>query len=234
MTINITKKQSRNCAKIKHLIGFVFLCLLLCLPTKIFAQVSSSSPAIPTPLGLAAQPSLEQLKNMDSDNDGLSDYEEIYIYHTNPYNPDTDGDGYSDGNDEVQHGYDPNKKGNDKVEKSINVNLKTQTLTYFYGPYEVGQFLISSGVARLPTPPGGYQILKKVPVVNYRGVGYYYPKTKWNLMFKQQRAGNLYIHGAYWHHNFGHPMSHGCVNVSYKDMESLYNWADVGTRVIIN
>jgi thrombospondin type 3 repeat protein len=33
----------------------------------------------------------------DSDNDGLSDYEELNIYHTNPNNPDTDGDG-ADGN----------------------------------------------------------------------------------------------------------------------------------------
>ena len=42
----------------------------------------------------------------DSDGDGLNDYEEIYVYHTDPYNPDTDGDGYLDG-DEVAHGYNP-------------------------------------------------------------------------------------------------------------------------------
>ena len=36
-----------------------------------------------------------------------------------------------------------------------------------------------------------------------------------------------------WHHNFGRPMSHGCVNVSYEDMEKLYNWAEEGTRIII-
>lgn len=28
-------------------------------------------------------------------------------------------------------------------------------------------------------------------------------------------------------------MSHGCVNVSYADMEKLYNWADEGTKIII-
>jgi len=41
------------------------------------------------------------------------------------------------------------------------------------------------------------------------------------------------IHGAYWHNNFGNPMSHGCVNMQLGDAEALYNWADVGTRVII-
>ncbi len=33
----------------------------------------------------------------DSDNDGLTDYEEIMIYHTDPLNNDTDGDGALDG-----------------------------------------------------------------------------------------------------------------------------------------
>lgn len=43
---------------------------------------------------------------LDSDHDGISDYDEKYIYGTDPYNPDTDGDGYSDGS-EILGGYDP-------------------------------------------------------------------------------------------------------------------------------
>jgi lipoprotein-anchoring transpeptidase ErfK/SrfK len=210
------------------------LILFLLSPIKLFAQVSLSTPnaATSTPSGLLFQPTPEQLKTIDSDNDGLNDYEEIYIYHTNLHNPDTDNDGYSDGI-EVKNSYDPNKNERTKIAKSINVDLKTQTLTYFLGTYGVGHFLISSGIKNLPTPPGEYQILKKLPTVRYKGLGYDYPNTKWNLLFKQQKAGNLYIHGSYWHHNFGHPMSHGCVNVSYANMESLYNWADVGTKVTI-
>lgn len=38
----------------------------------------------------------EVLKNLDSDNDGISDYDELYVYKTNPYNIDTDGDDLSD------------------------------------------------------------------------------------------------------------------------------------------
>lgn len=34
--------------------------------------------------------------NTDTDGDGLSDYEEINIYHTDPASKDTDGDGYTD------------------------------------------------------------------------------------------------------------------------------------------
>lgn len=46
-------------------------------------------------------------KNKDSDNDGLTDWQEE-IYKTNPQNPDTDKDGYLDG-EEVLSGYDPLK-----------------------------------------------------------------------------------------------------------------------------
>ncbi|MFH0951427.1 MAG: L,D-transpeptidase, partial [bacterium] len=42
-----------------------------------------------------------------------------------------------------------------------------------------------------------------------------------------------YIHGAYWHNNFGQPMSHGCVNVAYDNMEDLYWYAQIGTKVIV-
>jgi chemotaxis protein histidine kinase CheA len=45
----------------------------------------------------------------DSDQDGLSDWQEV-ILDTNPFNPDTDGDGYLDGS-EYKLGYDPKKPG---------------------------------------------------------------------------------------------------------------------------
>jgi hypothetical protein len=47
--------------------------------------------------------------NKDSDNDGLKDWQEIQLYRTDPCKADTDGDGYTDG-EEVASGYDPLKK----------------------------------------------------------------------------------------------------------------------------
>ena len=46
------------------------------------------------------------LEYIDTDNDGLTDSEELNFYNTNPYDADSDGDGYSDG-DEVGNGYNP-------------------------------------------------------------------------------------------------------------------------------
>lgn len=46
----------------------------------------------------------------DSDSDGLFDREEVRVYRTNPLNPDTDGDTFTDGS-EVKSGYNPNGSG---------------------------------------------------------------------------------------------------------------------------
>ncbi|MBU1118420.1 thrombospondin type 3 repeat-containing protein [Patescibacteria group bacterium] len=50
------------------------------------------------------------LKQTDTDEDGISDYEEIVDHETDPDNKDTDGDGFNDG-DEINNGYNPNGEG---------------------------------------------------------------------------------------------------------------------------
>ncbi len=58
----------------------------------------------------------------DYDFDGLADWEEE-IYKTNPLNPDTDGDGYLDG-EEVASGFDPTKKApNDKLKDEASQQI---------------------------------------------------------------------------------------------------------------
>ncbi len=167
--------------------------------------------------------------NIDSDNDGLPDELEAK-YGTDPLKYDTDGDSYSD-IEEINHGYDPLAGSNTRLPKRIEVDLSEQRLKYSYGEYGVqGDFLISSGLKKTPTPTGTFAVKYKRPSMLYRGPGYYLPNTKWNLNI----YGAYFIHGAYWHNNFGRPMSHGCVNVSYKNMEGLYKFADVGTEIVIH
>ena len=40
------------------------------------------------------------------------------------------------------------------------------------------------------------------------------------------------FHGAFWHNNFGHPASHGCVNLAIADALWLYRWtAPAATQI---
>ncbi len=121
-----------------------------------------------------------------------------------------------------------------EVGKRIYISIGAQRLAYFENGRMVDTFLISSGLSRTPTPVGTFPIMAKIPVIRYRGTNsngtiYDYPNTKWNMRF----FPSYYIHGAYWHNAFGTPRSHGCINVSYDNMEKLYNWAEVGTPVTI-
>lgn len=57
--------------------------------------------------GAAAGTEEARLRGQDTDQDGLSDYEELQFYKTSPYIQDTDSDGASDF-EELQAGDDPN------------------------------------------------------------------------------------------------------------------------------
>lgn len=56
------------------------------------------------------------------------------------------------------------------------------------------------------------------------------PGVPWNLYFTV--SGSV-IHGAYWHNFFGGPASNGCVNMRPEKAKVLYQWTELGTKVII-
>lgn len=172
-----------------------------------------------------------RLVDVDSDDDYLIDAWEVLL-GTDLLNPDTDGDLYLDGT-EVAAAYDPLSQEPIRLAKRIDVDLATQTLAYYLGGRLLEEFAISGGQPWTPTPTGEYKIKGKYPVKHYGGIDFNYPDTKWNLHFHTIRLG-YYIHGAFWHDNWGELMSHGCVNVPYDPMERLYWWAQVGTPVSIH
>ena len=167
---------------------------------------------------------------IDLDKDGLSDELEQKL-GTDPNNPDTDGDKYPDGI-EIKNGFNPLAGDRDKnVKRSVEVDLSTQQMKYFFNDVQVGQAPVSTGKKGTETPIGEYKIFRKVPVVHYKGPGYDLPNTKWNLEFKK----TYYLHGAYWHKQFGiRPMSHGCVNIGYADAEKIYKFLQVGDSVKVS
>lgn len=76
-------------------------------------MILKTEPAGETASAGESLPSLEELMTKDSDNDGLSDFQELNMYGTSPYLADSDSDGYSD-KEEIDGGFDPNcPKGED-------------------------------------------------------------------------------------------------------------------------
>ncbi len=119
--------------------------------------------------------------------------------------------------------------------KHIFVDLAGQTLYAFQGNNLILQTLISSGKWH-PTPPGDYHIWVKLASTRMSGGegndAYDLPNVPFVMFFSNDQvpaSAGFSLHGAYWHNNFGHPMSHGCVNMRQIDAETLYDWADPPT-----
>lgn len=142
-------------------------------------------------------------------------------------------------------------------EKRIEISLALQMLTAYEGDAIVLRAPISSGVrntavAGLPTetPTGSFNVSSKLPA-KYMGDNRltdtlgdrYLPGVPWTAFFAE---GGYAIHGAYWHNNFGAPMSRGCINMRPSDALWLYRWMTpvaepgkweargFGTRVIVS
>ncbi|MDP2587792.1 MAG: L,D-transpeptidase family protein [bacterium] len=110
--------------------------------------------------------------------------------------------------------------------KSIRVVLSEQRLYAWEDGQLVKSFLVSTGLTG-PTPVGNWAVHNKTYVQTYRGPGYDLPNVHYSSWFLPEIA----IHEAYWHNNFGQPMSHGCVNARIEDAQFIYEWAPIGTPV---
>jgi lipoprotein-anchoring transpeptidase ErfK/SrfK len=112
----------------------------------------------------------------------------------------------------------------------IEVNLTTQRLIAWEGKNWVDARVISSGKSSTPTLTGVFTIQEKLRSTEMRGQGYAVPDVPHAMFYD----GGYAIHGAYWHNNFGTPVSHGCINMSESGAAWLYGWARVGTPVVIH
>ena len=121
--------------------------------------------------------------------------------------------------------------------KFINVSLREQRLRAYENGRLVNTFLVSTGRGKYPTPRGAFSVLEKRPVVNYVwSYGENHPDNYdlGNVPYNLRIMPHKYIHYAYWHYNFGHTMSHGCVNVGLQNVKWIYRWADQGIPVLIH
>ncbi len=130
-----------------------------------------------------------------------------------------------------------------KTGKYIDVNLKAQITTLFENGKFVTNFVDSTGAVETPTPPGEYQIYNKNPYALSNMFQVYLPY--W-LAFTED--GLYGFHGLIvWPEghedmpqggkeskkSIGSAVSAGCVRHDAQNSKFLYDWVDIGTKVVI-
>lgn len=111
----------------------------------------------------------------------------------------------------------------------IEIKLSRQRLIAWEGNTPVYAVIISSGKAGSPTPRGVFEIQSRQRVARMQGEDYDLADVPYTMYY----SGNYAIHGAYWHRRFGTPVSHGCINLAVNHARWLFNWARIGTPVIV-
>ena len=121
----------------------------------------------------------------------------------------------------------PDKLG--EHEKWIDVNLHRQTLVAFEGPTPVYVTIFSSGRNEHETVTGSFHIREKHIASTMDGdadIAADGPYSIEDVPYIQYFNGGYALHGAFWHAEFGHVKSHGCVNLAPWDAKAIFGWTD--------
>ncbi len=131
------------------------------------------------------------------------------------------------------------------ADRRLFVYLDTQQVDAVENGQIVRSFKVSTGKAKTPTVTGTFYIYDRYPHKTMRSdvargqKGWYEVE---NVPYTQFFHKDYAFHGAFWHNGFGHPASHGCVNMATKDHNArwpnapedagwLYRWAALGVPV---
>ena len=114
--------------------------------------------------------------------------------------------------------------------KKIQVRLDDQLVLAYENDQPVFATRAATGAifvaGTYTTPFGHFMTYHKRPTRHMANgditaSGYDLPGVPWVMYFTE--AG-LSLHGTYWHNDFGHPKSHGCINLSVEAARWLFRW----------
>jgi lipoprotein-anchoring transpeptidase ErfK/SrfK len=128
----------------------------------------------------------------------------------------------------------------------IRIHLATQQLVAYDNGCPILRTPVTTGRSALPTGRGTFHIFYKAPSYHMispwpLGNTFYYPPT-W-VSYAMEFIGNgTFIHTADWQPDSsygpnsqnGAYASHGCVHVINAPLKQLYDWAGIGTTVVVD
>ncbi|EKE25504.1 MAG: ErfK/YbiS/YcfS/YnhG family protein [uncultured bacterium] len=121
--------------------------------------------------------------------------------------------------------------------KYIDISLEHQNMVLFEGGRFVDAYLVSSGKKGMDTPIGNFKIENKTPRAWSKTYGLFMPNWmaiepngKYGIHELPEWPGG-YKEGA---NHLGVAVSHGCVRLGEGSAKRVYDWADIGTPIIIH
>lgn len=123
--------------------------------------------------------------------------------------------------------------------KRIVVSISHQRMRVYENGALRYDWVTSTGISDSPTQPGVFQVLEKVENAY---------ASRWNLWMPHfmavYRAGPDFYNGIHalpilngggqlWAGYLGRPVSYGCIVLGVEEAATLYQWAEVGTTVVI-
>jgi lipoprotein-anchoring transpeptidase ErfK/SrfK len=123
-----------------------------------------------------------------------------------------------------------------QVGKYIDINLASQVMTTFEQGKILDAFMVSSGKRGMDTQKGSFKVENKANRPLSKEYGLYMPN--WMALVPSGKFGihelpewpSGYKEGA---NHLGTPVSHGCVRLGVGPAKKVYDWAEIGTPVII-
>ncbi len=116
------------------------------------------------------------------------------------------------------------------AQKKIQVRLGEQLVLAYESDQLVFATRASTGAlfssGSYATPAGSFMTFHKRPTRHMANgdiaaSGFDLPGVPWVMYFTDS---GLSLHGTYWHNDYGHPKSHGCVNLNMEAAKWLYRW----------
>ncbi len=136
----------------------------------------------------------------------------------------------------------PNKTapgGRTDLYKYIDIDISEQKMRIFENGFSLGEYLVSTGTTKMPTPIGTFKILSKSELAYSNAYSLYMPNF---MLFTKSGAG---IHGLpFWKNgskvvyegvnHLGKRVSHGCVRLALDNAIMIFAWADKGMPVVVH
>lgn len=126
----------------------------------------------------------------------------------------------------------------------VDVNISTQTARAMQGNTVVYTAPVTTGRPGFPTPRGTFSVIRRLASTNMSSAtigipvsspnGYFQPNVQFVQYFTG--AGDA-LHANYWQPDsvFGNtPTSHGCVGMRTGDAAFFWNFAGIGTPVVVH